>query len=206
MRSSAAATWPISSNFVRNLRGRMRRKAAHWPGASTSRAARTDLDACAPSTRPTPRRITALRVPPTTTTARARCASSTASRVPALILAAEDDPFVPPEQFARPEVAGNPHVRGGRSRATAATAGSSASPSRPRRLLGRAGRGGVPRRRRCGRSRGREPSFVLSPSSLARSGVPSPSSLSVVPASALDSESSRACANSGPFPSSSCLK
>ncbi len=32
-------------------------------------------------------------------------------RVPTLILTAANDPFVPPEQFARPEVAGNPHVR-----------------------------------------------------------------------------------------------
>ena len=31
-------------------------------------------------------------------------------RVPALILTAEDDPFVPPEPFRDPAVAGNPHV------------------------------------------------------------------------------------------------
>ena len=31
-------------------------------------------------------------------------------RVPALIIASDNDPFVPAEQFARPEVAGNPHV------------------------------------------------------------------------------------------------
>lgn len=31
--------------------------------------------------------------------------------VPSLIIAAEDDPFVPAEQFRRPEVAGNPNVR-----------------------------------------------------------------------------------------------
>ena len=31
-------------------------------------------------------------------------------RVPALIIAAANDPFVPADQFRRPEVAGNPHV------------------------------------------------------------------------------------------------
>jgi predicted alpha/beta-fold hydrolase len=31
-------------------------------------------------------------------------------RVPALILAAADDPFVPPEPFADPKVTGNPHI------------------------------------------------------------------------------------------------
>jgi predicted alpha/beta-fold hydrolase len=32
-------------------------------------------------------------------------------RVPALILTAANDPFVPPDQFRRPEVESNPHVR-----------------------------------------------------------------------------------------------
>ena len=32
-------------------------------------------------------------------------------RVPALIVTAANDPFVPPDQFTRPEVTGNPHVR-----------------------------------------------------------------------------------------------
>ena len=31
--------------------------------------------------------------------------------MPALILTAANDPFVPPEQFTRPEIATNPHVR-----------------------------------------------------------------------------------------------
>jgi uncharacterized protein len=31
--------------------------------------------------------------------------------VPALIVASDNDPFVPPEQFARPEVAGNLSIR-----------------------------------------------------------------------------------------------
>jgi predicted alpha/beta-fold hydrolase len=30
--------------------------------------------------------------------------------IPALIISAEDDPFVPPEQFRRPAVQGNPHI------------------------------------------------------------------------------------------------
>jgi predicted alpha/beta-fold hydrolase len=32
-------------------------------------------------------------------------------RVPALIVASDNDPFVPHEQFASPEVAGNPNVQ-----------------------------------------------------------------------------------------------
>jgi predicted alpha/beta-fold hydrolase len=32
-------------------------------------------------------------------------------RVPTLIISAEDDPFVPPDQFRVPPVAGNPHIR-----------------------------------------------------------------------------------------------
>ena len=31
-------------------------------------------------------------------------------RVPALIITAEDDPFVPPQPFRDPKVAGNPHI------------------------------------------------------------------------------------------------
>jgi predicted alpha/beta-fold hydrolase len=31
-------------------------------------------------------------------------------RIPALVLAAADDPFVPPEQFRESPLAGNPHV------------------------------------------------------------------------------------------------
>ena len=31
-------------------------------------------------------------------------------RVPTLILSAEDDPFVPPEQFADPTIAANPSI------------------------------------------------------------------------------------------------
>ena len=34
----------------------------------------------------------------------------TSVRVPALIIASDNDPFVPAEQFRRPEIAGNPHV------------------------------------------------------------------------------------------------
>ena len=32
-------------------------------------------------------------------------------RVPALIITAEDDPFVPPEPFRDPRIAANPHIR-----------------------------------------------------------------------------------------------
>ena len=49
-------------------------------------------------------------------------------RIPALILTAEDDPFVPAAQFRDPAVAGNPHDRASGSSDTAATAASSATP------------------------------------------------------------------------------
>ena len=68
-------------------------------------------------------------------------------RIPALILTAEDDPFVPAAQFDDPAVAGNPRIaRAGRAR-TAATAASSARRQRRRRLLGGGDGGGVSRRR-----------------------------------------------------------
>lgn len=97
-------------NFVRNLRGRMRRKAVHWPGRyDVSRLGRIwsvrafDEAYTAPhhgfaSAADYYHRASALRVVH-------RIA------IPALILASDNDPFVPHEQFARPEVAGNPHVR-----------------------------------------------------------------------------------------------
>ena len=74
-RANAVYQW----NFVRNLKARMRRKAAAWPGRYDTRAA---VAACAPyaaSTTPTRRRTTASPAPPTTTIAPARCASSSAS-------------------------------------------------------------------------------------------------------------------------------
>jgi predicted alpha/beta-fold hydrolase len=97
-------------NFVRNLRGRMRRKAKAWPG-------RYDLTALA--------RVWTVRAFDDAYTAphhgfagaadyyHRASAMRVADRIaiPALIVASDNDPFVPHEQFARPEVAGNPHIR-----------------------------------------------------------------------------------------------
>ena len=87
-------------NFVRGLKNRMRRKALCFPG----RFALERLDAirrCASSTRSTLRHTSASRTRPTTTTARARCASSIACACPARIITAEDDPFVPTAPLPR---------------------------------------------------------------------------------------------------------
>jgi uncharacterized protein len=97
-------------NFVRNLKARMRRKHACQPGCvdvSALRGVRTvrqfDTVYTAPyhgflSAEDYYHRASAARV---------------ADRivVPTLILAASDDPFVPPEQFSTPAVAANPNVR-----------------------------------------------------------------------------------------------
>jgi len=104
-RTNVAYQW----NFVRNLRGRMRRKAAAWPGRYdltrlagvwTVRAFDEAFTAPHHGFRDADdyyHRASALRV-------------IDRVRVPALILSAANDPFVPPEQFARPEVSSNPHV------------------------------------------------------------------------------------------------
>jgi hypothetical protein len=97
-------------NFVRNLRGRMRRKALAWPGAFDL----TPLD-----------RIWTIRAFDDAYTAphhgfgdaRTYYHRASALRVvdrisvPALILAAADDPFVPPAQFDEPAVRRNSNVR-----------------------------------------------------------------------------------------------
>ena len=73
-RSNLAYQW----NFVRRLKARMRRKAAVVPGSSPwSRCGESGPSAS--STRRTRRRITGFAMPPTTTTARARCEWSIAS-------------------------------------------------------------------------------------------------------------------------------
>ena len=100
---------PYHFNFVRNLRARMRRKARAWPGAFdltplgriwTIR--RFDDVYTAPyhgfgDAATYYHRVSALRV-------------VDRIRVPALILAAEDDPFVPPAQFREPAVLDNPYI------------------------------------------------------------------------------------------------
>jgi hypothetical protein len=96
-------------NFVRNLKGRMRRKAAAFPGAFsieplgriwTVRAFDEAYTAPHHGFRDAADyyyRASALRV-------------VDRIRIPALILTAEDDPFVPSEPFRDPAVTGNPNV------------------------------------------------------------------------------------------------
>ena len=101
-RSNAIYQW----NFVRNLKARMRRKAAAWPGRFSlhplSRV-RTVRDFDEAYTAPHfgfrdaaeyYHRAAALRV-------------VDRIGVPTLIVAAADDPFVPPDTFAEPAVTGN---------------------------------------------------------------------------------------------------
>jgi len=103
------SNWPYHFNFVRNLKARMRRKVAVWPdafdlsrldGIATIRA--FDDAYTAPShgfgdAANYYHRASALRV-----------AANIA--IPALILSAADDPFVPPQQFLDPEVRDNRHI------------------------------------------------------------------------------------------------
>jgi predicted alpha/beta-fold hydrolase len=104
-RSNVIYQW----NFVRNLKNRMRRKAALFPGmydlkplANVWSVRGFDEAYTAPhhgfrDADDYYFRASALRV-------------IDKIRVPALIIASDNDPFVPAEQFRRPEVTGNPHV------------------------------------------------------------------------------------------------
>jgi predicted alpha/beta-fold hydrolase len=104
-RSNFAYQW----NFVRNLKSRMRRKAAAWPGrydlaklARVRTVRQFDEAFTAPhhgfeGASDYYHRASALRV-------------VERIGVPALIIASDNDPFVPHDQFTRPEVAGNPLV------------------------------------------------------------------------------------------------
>jgi predicted alpha/beta-fold hydrolase len=105
-RANAIYQW----NFMRNLKARMRRKAAAWPGRfDTAPLARLRTVRGFDDAYTAPHhgfagaadyyhRASALRI-------------VDRIRVPALIVASDNDPFVPPEQFMRPEVAGNANVR-----------------------------------------------------------------------------------------------
>jgi predicted alpha/beta-fold hydrolase len=103
------ANYPYQWNFVRNLRGRMRRKAQTWPGAFDLRP----LDSIW-----TIRKFDDVYTAPHHGFAGASDYYFKASamrvvdriRIPALILTAEDDPFVPGGQFREAAVAGNPHI------------------------------------------------------------------------------------------------
>jgi predicted alpha/beta-fold hydrolase len=97
-------------NFVRNLKARMRRKAAAFPGDFALEPLRRvwtvrqfDEAYTAPhhgfgGAADYYHRASALRV-------------IDRIRVPALILTAQDDPFVPTGAFGDPAVTGNPHIR-----------------------------------------------------------------------------------------------
>jgi predicted alpha/beta-fold hydrolase len=102
--------WIYQWNFLKDLRARLKRKAALWPG-------KFDL-------RPL-NRIYSIRgfddayTAPQGGFGNADNYYTQASAVrlidrvtiPTLIVTAEDDPFVPGDQFRRPVVTGNPHVR-----------------------------------------------------------------------------------------------
>ena len=96
-------------NFVRNLKNRMRRKHACFPG-------RFDLSRL--NRIRTVRQFDAAYTAPSFGFASAedyyhRAASLRVIdriQVPTLIITAEDDPFVPTEAFRHPAIAGNPHV------------------------------------------------------------------------------------------------
>jgi hypothetical protein len=96
-------------NFVRNLRSRMRRKASAFPGEwdlAPLKSIWTIRDFDEKYTAPHHgfagasdyyHRASAMRV-------------IDRIQIPALIITAEDDPFVPPEPFRDQKIAGNPHI------------------------------------------------------------------------------------------------
>ena len=96
-------------NFVRDLKRRMRRKKQFWPGLfdlTKLRQIRTVREFDEAYTAPYfgfenaedyYHRASAMRL-------------VHRIRIPALIITAEDDPFVPPEPFRDPRVTGNPHI------------------------------------------------------------------------------------------------
>jgi predicted alpha/beta-fold hydrolase len=104
-----ASNFPYQWNFVRNLKNRMRRKAACFPGRfDLSRLDRIrtvrqfDAEYTAPffgfqSAEDYYHRAAALRV-------------VEHIEIPALVITAEDDPFVPVAPFRDPKLTGNPNV------------------------------------------------------------------------------------------------
>jgi predicted alpha/beta-fold hydrolase len=97
-------------NFVKDLKRRMRRKDRFWPGRfdlSKLKAVRTVREFDEVYTAPYfgfagaddyYHRASAMRI-------------IERIRIPALIIAAEDDPFVPSQPFRDPKVTGNPHIQ-----------------------------------------------------------------------------------------------
>ena len=103
--------FPYEWNFMRGLRARLIRKASLWPGLfdlERLKYVRTIREFDDAYTAPNGGFGTAANYYYTASSMRL------IDRVtlPALIVTAEDDPFVPGEQFRRPEVTGNAHVRG----------------------------------------------------------------------------------------------
>lgn len=104
------ANFAYQFNFIRNLRNRMRRKASAWPGMyDISRLDRIWTIRAFDDAYTAPHhgfgdaanyyhRASAMRV-------------ADRIRIPALILAAADDPFVPSAQFREAPVAGNPNIQ-----------------------------------------------------------------------------------------------
>jgi uncharacterized protein len=102
--------WMYQWNFVRHLKGRMRRKARCFPerytlgrlrSIRTIRAFDELITAPAHGFRDANdyyHRASAMRV-------------VDRIRIPALIITAENDPFVPPASFRSPPVTGNPHIQ-----------------------------------------------------------------------------------------------
>jgi len=103
------SNWIYQWNFVRDLKARMRRKDRHWPGSF-------DLSKL-PSIR-TVRQFDDVYTAPHFGFADAEDYYHKASamrvidrvRVPALVITAADDPFVPSQPFRDPRVTGNPRV------------------------------------------------------------------------------------------------
>jgi predicted alpha/beta-fold hydrolase len=101
--------YPYQWNFVRNLRARMRRKVAAWPGS---------FDLAPLGGIWTIRRFDTMYTAPHHGFASAEDYYFRASalrvvdriRIPTLILTAADDPFVPPGQFQDRVVQSNPHL------------------------------------------------------------------------------------------------
>ena len=135
------ANYPYQWNFVRNLKARMRRKAALFPDDfSVEPLGRIwtvrQFDEAYTAPYYGFRRRHRL-LPPR----QRACGSIDRIRVPTLILTAENDPFVPPDPFRDPTVPGNPHITTVVTREGGHCAFVERADGRLRRLLGRA-RGG----------------------------------------------------------------
>ena len=109
--SSGAPTSPYQFNFVRNLRRACDARRSRWPGAFDLSAARRHLDDSRGSTMSTPRRTTASGMPTNYYHQASAMRVVDRIRIPALILAADDDPFVPSAQFAEAGGARQPSRR-----------------------------------------------------------------------------------------------